>query len=140
MSIRLIFILFILMFVNQCIGASYGAFREGFQKKKLLAGLWRYATVLAGYAAIALTVHLARNALDGIEYVSGILMIVLGANPLLALKYLWKGAFGTAANLGTTLAKATPLIFTALCACFAYKCGVFNLGGEGQFIMKAMWA
>ena len=74
MSIRLIFILFILMFVNQCIGASYGAFREGFQKKKLLAGLWRYATVLAGYAAIALTVHLARNALDGIEYVSGILM------------------------------------------------------------------
>jgi ABC-type uncharacterized transport system permease subunit len=72
--------------------------------------------------------------------IGAVIMIVLGANPLLALKYLWKGAFGTAANLGTTLAKATPLIFTALCACFAYKCGVFNLGGEGQFIMGSVVA
>ena len=31
-------------------------------------------------------------------------------------------------------------MFTALCACFAYKCGVFNLGGEGQFLMGAMAA
>jgi len=72
--------------------------------------------------------------------IGAIIMAVLGANPLLALQYLWKGAFGTASNLGTTLAKATPLIFTALCACFAYKCGVFNLGGEGQFIMGSVVA
>ena len=34
--------------------------------------------------------------------------------------------------------KATPLIFTGLAATFAYKCGVFNLGGQGQFIMGAL--
>ena len=57
-----------------------------------------------------------------------------------AVKFLFQGAFGTKAGIGTTLTKATPLMFTALCACFAYKCGVFNLGGEGQFLMGSMAA
>ena len=64
-----------------------------------------------------------------------IIMAVLGANPFVALESLWIGAFGSLRNVGTTLARSTPLIFTSLCACFAYRCGVFNLGGEGQFLM-----
>ena len=67
-----------------------------------------------------------------------IIMVALGANPGVAFKALGKGAFGTVRNLGTTLARSTPLIFTGLCACFAYRCGVFNLGGEGQFIMGSI--
>lgn len=67
-----------------------------------------------------------------------IIMLALGANPLVALQNLWVGAFGSLRNLGTTLSRATPLIFTGLCACFAYRCGVFNLGGEGQFIMGSI--
>lgn len=67
-----------------------------------------------------------------------IIMLALGANPLVALQNLWTGAFGNLRNLGTTLSRATPLIFTGLCACFAYRCGVFNLGGEGQFIMGSI--
>lgn len=67
-----------------------------------------------------------------------IIIAALGANPITALQALWKGAFGSIRNLGTTLSRATPLIFTGLCACFAYRCGVFNLGGEGQFIMGAV--
>ena len=67
-----------------------------------------------------------------------IIITALGANPITALQALWKGAFGSVRNLGTTLSRATPLIFTGLCACFAYRCGVFNLGGEGQFIMGAV--
>ena len=67
-----------------------------------------------------------------------IIMAALGANPAVALKNLAMGAFGTKANIGTTLTKATPLMFCALCACFAYKCGVFNLGGEGQFIIGSV--
>ena len=69
-----------------------------------------------------------------------IIMLVLGANPGVALSALWKGAFGTTRNLGTTLSRATPLIFTTLCACFAYRCSVFNLGGEGQFIIGSILA
>ena len=67
-----------------------------------------------------------------------IVMAALGANPLTALRSLWVGAFGSARSVGTTLSRATPLIFTSLCACFAYRCGVFNLGGEGQFIMGSV--
>ena len=67
-----------------------------------------------------------------------IIMAVLGANPLTALQSLWIGALGNLRNVGTTLSRATPLIFTSLCACFAYRCGVFNLGGEGQFIIGSV--
>ena len=69
-----------------------------------------------------------------------IIMVFLNANPITAVKYLVIGAFGTKQNFGTTLTRATPLIFTALCACFAYRCGVFNLGGEGQFIKGSIAA
>ena len=72
--------------------------------------------------------------------IGGIIMAALGANPFDAVKYLFQGAFGSKANIGTTLTKATPLMFTSLCACFAYKCGVFNLGGEGQFLMGSIAA
>ena len=63
-----------------------------------------------------------------------VIMLFLGKDPLIAVSTLFKGAFGTKGSIGTTLTKATPLIFTGICCCFAYKCGVFNLGGEGQFI------
>ena len=72
--------------------------------------------------------------------VGGVIMAALGADPFAAVKYLFQGAFGSKANIGTTLTKATPLMFTSLCACFAYKCGVFNLGGEGQFLMGSIAA
>ena len=67
-----------------------------------------------------------------------VIMAALGANPLTALQSLWIGSFGSLRNVGTTLSRATPLIFTSLCACFAYRCGVFNLGVEGQFIMGSV--
>ncbi len=67
-----------------------------------------------------------------------IIMAALKANPGTALAALWKGAFGSKRSVGTTLSRATPLIFTSLCACFAYRCGVFNLGGEGQFLMGSI--
>ena len=72
--------------------------------------------------------------------IGAIIIAALGASPLKAAVYLFEGAFGSKTNIGNTLVKATPLIFTGLCACFAYRCGVFNLGGEGQFIMGSVAA
>lgn len=72
--------------------------------------------------------------------VGAVIIACLGANPISAFRYLIQGAFGNKTNIGNTLVKATPLIFTGLCTCFAYRCGVFNLGGEGQFIMGAVTA
>ncbi|MDR3543207.1 MAG: ABC transporter permease [Desulfosporosinus sp.] len=70
--------------------------------------------------------------------VGGIIIVSIGKSPLEAYLFLFKGAFGSESALATTLVKATPLIFTGLAATFAYRCGVFNLGAEGQFIMGSI--
>jgi len=62
----------------------------------------------------------------------------IGADPATALQSLALGAFGGKANFGETFVKACPLIFTGLAATFAYRCGVFNLGAEGQFVMGSV--
>ena len=68
----------------------------------------------------------------------GIIMLCMGKNPFQAYGFLFSGAFGSTRKIAQTLVIACPLIFTGLAASFAYKCGVFNLGGEGQFIMGAV--
>lgn len=70
--------------------------------------------------------------------IGGIIMAFIGQNPIEAYGYLLKGAFGSVGSIGETFVKAIPLIFTGLAATFAYRCGIFNLGGEGQFIMGAV--
>ena len=70
--------------------------------------------------------------------IGGIIMICLGKNPFQAYGFLFSGAFGSSRKIAQTLVIACPLIFTGLTAAFSYKCGVFNLGGEGQFVMGAV--
>ncbi len=76
-----------------------------------------------------------------LAFVIGMLIILfLGSNPFQAIGFLVKGAFGSTTNFANTIVRAMPLIFCGLCTCFAYRCGVFNLGGEGQFLCGAMAA
>ncbi|MEY8354231.1 ABC transporter permease [Lachnospiraceae bacterium 54-53] len=70
--------------------------------------------------------------------IGGIIILCLGKNPFQAYGFLFSGAFGSGRKVAQTLVIACPLIFTGLTASFSYKCGVFNLGGEGQFIMGAV--
>ena len=70
--------------------------------------------------------------------IGGIIILALGKNPLEAYSFLLVGSFGSTQRIAQTLEGACPLIFTGLAATFAYKCGVFNLGGEGQFIIGAV--
>jgi general nucleoside transport system permease protein len=47
-----------------------------------------------------------------------------------------------ALNLQQTLIATTPLILTGLAVAFAFRCGLFNIGGQGQFLVGgyiAMW-
>ena len=47
-----------------------------------------------------------------------------------------------ALNLQQTLIATTPLILTGLAVAFAFRCGLFNIGGQGQFLVggyMAMW-
>lgn len=67
--------------------------------------------------------------------IGAIIILCLGKNPIEGYAAMLQGSLGDMNKLGKTLERACPLIFTGLTAVFAYKCGVFNLGGEGQFIM-----
>lgn len=67
--------------------------------------------------------------------VGAIIIACLGKNPIQGYAALVQGSLGDSSKIVQTLERACPLIFTSLTAVFAYKCGVFNLGGEGQFIM-----
>jgi simple sugar transport system permease protein len=43
-------------------------------------------------------------------------------------------------NLSQTLLLTTTLIFTGLAVSFAFRCGLFNIGGQGQYITGAVVA
>ena len=64
--------------------------------------------------------------------VSGLIVLVLGENPLEAVRLLIFGSFGYAEAIGYTLFYATSFIFTGLAVAIAFHCGLFNIGGEGQ--------
>ncbi len=46
----------------------------------------------------------------------------------------------TAYNLQTTLVLTTALVFTGLAVAFAFRCGLFNIGGQGQYMLGAITA
>ena len=41
-------------------------------------------------------------------------------------------------NLTQTLLTTTPLILTGLAVAFAFRCGLFNIGGQGQYLVGAL--
>jgi general nucleoside transport system permease protein len=41
-------------------------------------------------------------------------------------------------NLTQTLLTTTPLILTGLAVAFAFRCGLFNIGGQGQYLVGAI--
>ena len=63
---------------------------------------------------------------------SGLVVLIIGENPLEAVQILLKGAFGYAEGIGFTLFYATNFIFTGLAVAIAFHAGLFNIGGDGQ--------
>jgi simple sugar transport system permease protein len=64
--------------------------------------------------------------------VSGVIVVILGENPVEAMRLLAYGAFGYPEAVGYTLYYATNFIFTGLAVAVAFHAGLFNIGGEGQ--------
>jgi simple sugar transport system permease protein len=75
--------------------------------------------------------------------VGGILVYSFGKSPVVAYTALIKGSLGDLNKFGETLVTVTPLILTGLSIAFGFRCGLFNIGVEGQFIIgavAAVWA
>src|SRR4051794_39841703 len=52
----------------------------------------------------------------------------------------WDTASVAAGNLQQTLLLTTPIILTGLAVAFAFRCGMFNIGGQGQYIAGTTFA
>ena len=64
--------------------------------------------------------------------VSGVVVLLIGEDPLEATRLLIFGAFGYGEAVGYTLFYATDFIFAGLAVAVAFHAGLFNIGGEGQ--------
>jgi general nucleoside transport system permease protein len=85
----------------------------------------------------------------------GLVVLATGHNPLIAYRDIFNGAglnwifhpttnvTNTAAyNLSQTLLQTTTLILCGLAVAFAFRCGMFNIGGQGQYfigLIIAIW-
>ena len=84
----------------------------------------------------------------------GLVMLVTGSDPIATYEAIWKGTglqwifpwttgddrVLAASNLQQTLIITTPLILTGLAVAFAFRAGLFNIGGNGQYIVGAIAA
>jgi general nucleoside transport system permease protein len=88
--------------------------------------------------------------------IGGLVVLATGHNPLDAYRDIFNGAglnwifhpttntqsSIAAYNLTQTLLQSTTLILTGLAVAFAFRCGMFNIGGQGQYfvgIVVANW-
>ena len=70
----------------------------------------------------------------------GILLWIVGVNPVEAYFVMIKRTFGSKLGLSELFVKTTPLILTGLAVTIPMKAGLWNIGAEGQFYMGAFIA
>ncbi len=69
--------------------------------------------------------------------VGGIIVALIGDDPIYTYELLIGSALSWPDGIGYTLFYATPLIFTGLAVAVAFRCGLLNIGAEGQLIIAA---
>ncbi len=69
--------------------------------------------------------------------IGGIIIVLIGDNPLSAFWIFLESSFGSVKGITETLYYATPLIFTGLAVAVAFRCGLLNIGAEGQLYVAA---
>jgi ABC-type uncharacterized transport system permease subunit len=84
----------------------------------------------------------------------GVAVLLVGKDPISTYEAIWRGTglqwifpWTTgedrelaALNLQQTLIITTPLILTGLAVAFAFRAGLFNIGGQGQYIVGSIAA
>jgi ABC-type uncharacterized transport system permease subunit len=69
--------------------------------------------------------------------VGAVVVLSVGEDPVETYRLLFGAAFSWPDGLGYTLFYATPLIFTGLAVAVAFRCGLLNIGAEGQLYVAA---
>ncbi|HWK25116.1 MAG TPA: ABC transporter permease [Solirubrobacter sp.] len=86
--------------------------------------------------------------------IGGLAVLITGHDPIATYKAIFNGTglnwlfpwtsaqdrTIAALNLQQTLIVTTPLILTGLAVAFAFRCGLFNIGGQGQYVVGGIGA
>src|SRR5678815_625155 len=72
--------------------------------------------------------------------VGAVVVLLIGDSPIETYRLLIGSAFSWPDGIGYTLFDATPLIFTGLAVAVAFRCGLLNIGAEGQLVAGAFAA
>ena len=70
----------------------------------------------------------------------GLFILAIGSSPLEVYGYIYKGGFSSAFAWQNTLARAAPLILTALCVALPAQAGLIVIGGEGALVLGGLAA
>lgn len=79
-------------------------------------------------------------AIIGALIISSAIILLIGEDPIQVYKMMFGLAIGNRDGWGNVLFRATPLIFTGLAVAFAFQCGLFNIGAEGQVYVGSFLA
>lgn len=90
----------------------------------------RIATSVAAYLVVFMVV---------LATVCGVILAA-GRAPLPVLRVLIAGSIGSPTSLADSAAQAIPLLFTGLAVTLAFRCGIWNIGAEGQFLVGMLGA
>jgi len=89
-------------------------------------------------AAEALAIPVA--ALAASLLVFGVFMAALRHSPLEVYALIFQGGFASAFSWQNTLARAAPLVLTALCVALPARAGLMVIGGEGALVLGGLAA
>jgi simple sugar transport system permease protein len=68
-----------------------------------------------------------------------LVILAVGQHPLEVYGIMFTGAFGNMRAIAGTLVKTTTMIFVGLSYGFAFRCGLINIGIEGQLYMGGLF-
>jgi general nucleoside transport system permease protein len=106
------------------------------------------ADVVSGWFATRIGGILVPIAATALAFaIGGLVVLITGTNPFTAYKAIFEGTGlnwffpwvsgetreQAANDLQQTLILMTPLVLTAIAVAFAFRCGLFNIGGQGQY-------
>jgi general nucleoside transport system permease protein len=80
------------------------------------------------------------GALGAALVVFGLFMAALRHDPLEVYALIYRGAFASAFSWQNTLARAAPLVLTALCVAIPARVGLMIIGGEGALVLGGLAA